>query len=41
VHSGISQLKKAAQRGVTFRMMMLFMILVLSFSLLFLDWYIA
>ena len=39
VHSGISQLKKAAQRGVTFRMMILFMILMLSFSLLFLDWY--
>lgn len=40
VHSGIAQLKKAAQRGVTFRMMILFMILMLSFSLLFLDWYI-
>ncbi len=39
VHSGIAQLKKAAQRGVTFRMMILFMILMLSFSLLFLDWY--
>ena len=39
VHSGINQLKQAIQRGVTFRMMMLFMILVLSFSLLFLDWY--
>lgn len=39
VHSGIAQLKKAAQRGVTFRMMILFMILMLSFAMLFLDWY--
>jgi hypothetical protein len=41
VHAGISELKKAAARGVTFRMMILFMILVMSFSLLFLDWYSA
>ena len=37
VERGVEQLRKAASRGASFRIMVLFMILTLSFSLLFLD----
>ena len=39
VERGVEQLRKAASRGASFRMMVMFMILLLSFCLLFLDWY--
>lgn len=39
IENGIEQLRRAAGRGASFRMMILFVIVVLSFSLLFLDWY--
>ena len=39
VERGVEQLRKAATRGASFRMMVMFMILLLSFCLLFLDWY--
>ena len=38
VERGVEQLRKAASKGASFRIMVLFMILVLSFSLLFLDY---
>ena len=39
VERGVEQLRKAASRGASFRLMVMFMILLLSFCLLFLDWY--
>lgn len=39
VQSGVEQLKRASKKGVEFRLIILFIITVLSFSLLFLDWY--
>jgi hypothetical protein len=39
ITSGVEQLKKASKKGVEFRLIILFIILVLAFSLLFLDWY--
>ena len=38
VERGVDQLRKAASKGASFRLMVLFMILTLSFSLLFLDY---
>ena len=38
VERGVEQLRKAASKGASFRLMVLFMILTLSFSLLFLDY---
>ena len=39
IERSVEQLRKAASRGASFRMMVMFMILLLSFCLLFLDWY--
>jgi len=39
VTDGNAKLRNATQHGVTFRFVMLFVLLVMSFSLLFLDWY--
>ena len=38
VERGVAELRKAASKGASFRLMVLFMILTLSFSLLFLDY---
>jgi syntaxin 18 len=39
VRSGNQQLKKVTQAGVEFRNFMIFFMLILSFTLLFLHWY--